>query len=858
MASFQPPPQKTPDPSYVGQSQAPSMREAQMANKGFETLFSGLGDVVTGAAKTADNEITDNIKTDVYGKVDPIRDSQGVALAAANADVGGKPLQLASASLSDNKPPNAQGVTDNISKLTEAWKQGKFSDTDYYARLEAATRQVRARYPGYREDVDQMIQQVTGVTPANALRKSIESDLATAQSTADQAKNKEQTFYNSNQQYLQPDFYQKAANGNPYSYLETQAYVAKQKQDDQTITAERSRISLAKDRNELNAGDAESTAMKELNMKTQKLMNDGTQAAGGLGGLQAKIVALAGKGTNISPQEQQQLAASFTQLEMAHRNMIDNTLNQPFGKNGESYASIIGPEKTKKLRDNALEQMAGVKQMLTDQNFGALFMNQNAMKAMGDSDTRQLLEKYPVMRNLQAISSMPGGKEFLQAAMARGDNKGLNEVMTAVTDTLSNARRAGTSDSTPTDQLKEGYEQSKKKGPGFVKAYVNGMVTDLSDPSAPPQATANTAKALFSDPSFLKSFTPDDKANIYTRLTDPKVTQKILASGDKELWSSYSTWAKGNFQGVFQDSIMNMKDLPNREWIDVKYDPKANQFSVVPTQSGIDAAKNFAGGMNPLNWLERRYNSSVSSSVDKINRGLKTLEPIMKQDGYDVGKEMGSLLSDTGIQQGAAKNNTLFGSMRHAWDAAYSGAQPGQESFGGSQVNPTQPSGGKLEGTIPLDFDPHTAKSASEHFGSGVDINQLPAGMRNNNPGNIKYWGQANGVIGPSKNLDQGDPQAVFASPEVGMQAAARLALKKFNSGKQTIDDLIAGNNGWTPGNHQAAANIAATMGVGPRDQINLTDKAQMAQFLRGLVKQEHGPSHKLYTDDFIRSNIPG
>ncbi|MBN9075022.1 MAG: hypothetical protein BGN87_11540 [Rhizobiales bacterium 65-79] len=149
--------------------------------------------------------------------------------------------------------------------------------------------------------------------------------------------------------------------------------------------------------------------------------------------------------------------------------------------------------------------------------------------------------------------------------------------------------------------------------------------------------------------------------------------------------------------------------------------------------------------------------------------------------------------------------------------------------------------------------------SPQTYFGPDVDISKLPAGMRNNNPGNIKFVGQnVPGIVGPSQNTDQGDPQAVFASPLAGMQAAASLARRKNQGGKRTINELIAGPGGWTPGNTQAAANIATTMGISPNVDIDLGNPAMMQRFLRGLVTQEHGPASKLYSDDLIAKAANG
>lgn len=136
----------------------------------------------------------------------------------------------------------------------------------------------------------------------------------------------------------------------------------------------------------------------------------------------------------------------------------------------------------------------------------------------------------------------------------------------------------------------------------------------------------------------------------------------------------------------------------------------------------------------------------------------------------------------------------------------------------------------------------------------------LPAGMRNNNPGNIKYVrpGQAAGVLGPSQNTDQGDPQAVFNSPEAGMRAAYELAMRKYQGGKRTALDLIAGENGWTPGNTAAAANIARGMGVAPNEDLRLDDPQRAQAFIGALISQEHGRAGSSYPREMIAGAVTG
>lgn len=150
--------------------------------------------------------------------------------------------------------------------------------------------------------------------------------------------------------------------------------------------------------------------------------------------------------------------------------------------------------------------------------------------------------------------------------------------------------------------------------------------------------------------------------------------------------------------------------------------------------------------------------------------------------------------------------------------------------------------------------------ASSDPVFANVDVGSLPAGMRNNNPGNLKYSPSVHwrGALGPSRNTDQGDPQVVFASSEDGMRAAASLALHKWNEGLATVRQIITAPNGWTPGYLPGAEGVARASGLGLDQPLNLHDPNQMAALLRGIVTQEHGAASRLYDDYLIRRAVSG
>ena len=142
-------------------------------------------------------------------------------------------------------------------------------------------------------------------------------------------------------------------------------------------------------------------------------------------------------------------------------------------------------------------------------------------------------------------------------------------------------------------------------------------------------------------------------------------------------------------------------------------------------------------------------------------------------------------------------------------------------------------------------FNPRSAESI---YGNAV--NSMPAGLRNNNPGNLKDLGiEWEGRVGPSKNLDEGTPQVVFDSPEAGARAMMmNLRTQIEKKGLNTLESLIAA---YSPSAAQhAIPNIAKNAGLDPTAKLDYNDAQQMMKLARGIVTQEHGQAAKVAISD--------
>jgi hypothetical protein len=202
-----------------------------------------------------------------------------------------------------------------------------------------------------------------------------------------------------------------------------------------------------------------------------------------------------------------------------------------------------------------------------------------------------------------------------------------------------------------------------------------------------------------------------------------------------------------------------------------------------------------------------------------------------------------------------------------AFAQEYSTTHPGVQFYGHGQVNPGHKEAD--EGLALASLSPGY-RGPAVNYTTTTDTPQAeipytlpanaPMGMGNNNPLNMKYREGLPyaDVVGPSKNTDQGDPQFVFKTPQAGWNAAYQLLNKKYTGGMLTPNQIIAGQGGWTPGNLQAAANVAKTMGIGPDDDIKFSNPAQAKAFMKALVIQEQGQAGQTYPDAMIERAVSG
>lgn len=149
-------------------------------------------------------------------------------------------------------------------------------------------------------------------------------------------------------------------------------------------------------------------------------------------------------------------------------------------------------------------------------------------------------------------------------------------------------------------------------------------------------------------------------------------------------------------------------------------------------------------------------------------------------------------------------------------------------------------------------MDKRDAPMSFSEYSTGKAKAMTARGLRNNNPLNIdasksnKWQGQT----GSDGRF------ATFETPEHGIRSAAKL-LGNYNKlyGLNTVEGLIGR---WAPPNENKTGNyvkfVAKQMGVDPKAELDMKDKAMMAQMVKAMVVMENG--NNPYSDEQINAGV--
>lgn len=689
MAVFNPPIQQENDPNYLNMSRPISGMEG---NKKWELGLKGAANLLEGGVRAADTIIKDSIDKQVYAEVDAERGAYTQALEDTTVPVGRVPGQpqrtmnareLESYTPLDLLPNNPQqlpsdlrGLPRTIGSLHGGFANGKISNTYYYGRLNSIAKDLRSRYPGYREYIDKQIAEVTGVNPANAYLGSLRDDLNQYLSKSRDSQDKTLAMIDKyigipgapqiRQMYMQGQMDEQGV----------RQWVHNREVWDDFYKFQQARHTY----NQNQRTEASHSAREMVSYKSS------TEIAAHMDTMQ---VTLAGQKVNLleyinqkppNAEEARVIALELKSQREIMRRRLQNEFNKPLPNGRRAIDDAGGPDAVNKIIDEHLKTYDNFVDLMVNEQYGAAYQSaQRAKGLINDQTLRALQDKkigppLVMMNILKQNAGEPFVAQYYRNLLTNGFNADFKNYIEALEIPIMAQPTLGPNGTgtpiTGNDQLTRANDTGIAT-PEMVKVIVDRLAS-IPNSDIPDPTKVKIARAAFSagNANFISRINEDKveiidgrrvvtpgRIAVFEQLTSPEMTREMRRLGlkDPSLWNEYTTWVGNTFGNeLFRREINNLKTYQRMPGVTITYrssDAGAPQFGVIFQEDRAAGARPAGGGgpANPIMGMNPAAKAEIEASVAKLNRGLATTSQVFKEDNSNIEAYMLHLLSRTGV-----------------------------------------------------------------------------------------------------------------------------------------------------------------------------------------------------------------
>jgi muramidase (phage lysozyme) len=616
-------------------------------NRSFEYLFKGLGDAIGGVATAVDTDIKNTIRTDTQAGVDNYLKTYTDTIPAELAQSGSA-----------------------MKSLQTALEQGKISDTYYYGQLTALTKKMRAKYPGYEEYVDETIQGITGVRPANAYRNALLQDIADEQNSAsDEAKFARQ-WEKENEEYIAkiaPDYFDDPSK---YDFDSLRTMVASRKAREHDIDAEKSRLELLSSQGKVNDEQASEVGMTTLNDVVQQTMY-GTSNAMGLNGddFMKKVTGMFEAG--YTPEDYTALVGQMNSLEVNLRQSLLKSWTAPLTPGSRNSLSSMLPGKQKEMIEEAMAPFLAIKELVVNKDVGLATYYTRQLGITQDKTLTAILNKSPDLQTAMALKEISQDLA-LQFINESGKQEGIfasiapevaARVVTGQDDLNGAVDRVVTSPGSSADKV------------GFINSTLDSLLTTVKSGDVDPTQMSNTVKSLYAlDATGHDVFSyvqTDQYMPLYNRMFNTEITTAIKTYGTPDDLNNYFAAARQRIFAIPElraaAATFNETNSNWQEFFEVTSNPTSGRLELNVKKEGVP----MFGGLTdralqtgPLGAMAYTFDKQkAQAAINQVNTAFDTLGGIAEAMGVDPGMKAplyGQVLKELNVELEQGNNEGFF------------------------------------------------------------------------------------------------------------------------------------------------------------------------------------------------------
>ena len=652
---------------FEGRAKGAASQAQGMSSLAFGDLFAGVAAAGDFLGKAGVQMVRKDIENQVYEVADAERQRYTQILQSIR-DGGGVKNILAGDSGDSETPYDIRNLPDQLSVLSSARDAGKLRSTDYRARILALAKDLRAKYPGFKTEIDQEFIKVTGMNPANAVLTGLIADINSQGHGAASAQNKMLSYIFSHQgdfddpaeaarkvqsgEWGMSDFLKQTA---PREKLRANIADRAAVWGDQKLSDE-ARIKAG---GQLIDVVANGIADDYVN-KFMARMGIGTEE-------QARAMEIRSKNGGIPAQEWQRLGQTYGDgLLIIRKEMWDKA-------QAAGLVEKMGADKVREHIDTAMKRVQTIGERIYAQDVGGIHDAANTVKAMRDDDVKNALEDDIIGGPLRTamLARFVGGDQFMADTRLKQATEGLDGKWGAYGKSMQEAILAQKDYKTTgvpltlnrvfdaySDKMKNASEKEK----GAVVNSTLNRILSIADPKTPDAAKLNYALAAFSPDrrSFIERLNQDSNDSrgrekrgqnaVFQDMSSEAMTKSMYELDKKHpgVFKMYTDWVTETLGNVLISRDVRELNQVRNPTVHIGWDVDnkrfTTQFKESPAPQNPEATNPFTALNNARRSVEnsamnlngRSEEARVAQIVNRINNNLSGFKHIAKISGADV------------------------------------------------------------------------------------------------------------------------------------------------------------------------------------------------------------------------------
>lgn len=627
---------------FAPEFNSPEPRDLTRVSQGYRddtigTALSGIGDTIGGVVKWADDTYKRMARDEARAKVD---DVQNGTIDQLQVEAGNPNARMRS----DRTPDEIKRFQERARMFRSGVDAGTTKESSYWGMLDAGARQLRSRYPGYRDVIDEAFKEFTGAVPANTLIRELRQEAATlATKTNDPAKQLwELEKAMSNEGNLPPDYVRGKYDigqlvGIRNEWNARRAVVAHQtsvlglREKEGKVTDEE-RFALA--RNQWGLAFKEAT--------------DRSGTAYGKSQEQIDAMIRQAQGRSFTAGETQKMTEMAEgQINILNR-QFEQFLDTPRPELGMStYRVKLTPTQLQEMKAQQLDTITdSIRQSVLDPKNGHVGRAARLIKMNGDAMDQALLEN-PTFAKASSTNRLLGQVGLGMVLQSEGS---LTEIQRHVKE-VSIAKMADPENPKTFPEIMA--EVAKQKGgaePAFVRSIIKTANDIVSNPDVSIATRKQMVETLYGDgnATFLTLVNRNPAAKgdplaaqrTFQMMANPKVSKELhklsQETGDPSLFNKYEKWVVNQAYAINSTDISTVSTaMDNAPLLDIRFNPTSFTFEAVdrPMKSSATGLNRAQQGIR--NVYEDWRTAGIKQAVAKVNETLVPLRDIAEIRKYD-------------------------------------------------------------------------------------------------------------------------------------------------------------------------------------------------------------------------------